>query len=72
MAVRTVAIDSNVLVFAAQRGGSDEQRKRAGWLMEALAADKATVVFPAVCVAEYLVRVDEAQRPDVLAEVMST
>lgn len=64
-----VAIDTMILIWCIRRDGNEEQIKRANWLIDSLDETKAQIIFPSVCVAEYLNPFDSSNHSDVIAEL---
>lgn len=62
-----VAIDTQILIWGVRRDGDKSMIERADWLFESLDDQEAQIVVPSVCVAEYLVKVPEADHGSTLA-----
>ncbi len=61
-----VCIDTQTLVYAIQQEGDPELRERARWLFQDLDEQGVGVMLPALVLAEYLIKVPAAARPDVV------
>ncbi len=71
---RIVGIDSNILIYAFASPGlpSDQDlMERAGWLLDALFDQKATVCVSVVSIAEYLVKIPLSQHSQMIRKLES-
>lgn len=64
---RLVAIDSMTLVWGVRKHGSKENLEHAALLFAQLEREEATIIVPAVAVAEYLVAVPQDDREKTIA-----
>lgn len=62
-----VAVDSMALVWGVRKQGPPGQLKRAKWLFELIDEERAHVIVPSICLAEYLTPLAEENHRNVIA-----
>ena len=68
-APRVVAIDSQILVWGIRKKGPQERCDQARWLFQELEDEDAQIIVPSVVLAEFLTKVEDANRLAVVSAV---